>query len=73
MPPVRNRQLLSASDVATAVGIQPRSVLRVAQRIQVGEKVGGTWVFSFADMKAISQAKYSSPGNPNFSRKAIDR
>jgi len=62
-------KLLSSADAAAILGVSPDQVPRHARRLGVGQKIGGSWVFSAADVRAMKKTVRGRAGNPNFSKK----
>lgn len=58
-------QLVSASEVAEELDITTAWVKRLAERIEVGGKVGSFWVFLPSDVEKLRKAaEESRPGRP---------
>lgn len=56
--------MLTTTDVAARLGIDPSRVRRLAQTHGIGTKVGRDWLFTEADVAAMQQHSTGKPGHP---------
>lgn len=67
------KQLFSTAQVAEALGVHKSTVTRAANVHQIGQQVGGIWLFAQSDVKRLRSKCRLQVGNPNFGQKKQKR
>jgi hypothetical protein len=62
------KTLFGSSDVARFLSIDKTTVLRIADRCNLGVKIAGRMLFSSEDIDLIRKNYHGGPGNPNFKK-----
>ena len=62
------QELTGSSEVAAILRIDKTTVLRIANRCNVGAEVAGRMLFSKEDVEIIRKNYNGGPGNPNFKK-----
>lgn len=58
--------LYSTAQAADTLGVDKSTITRLAKRLEVGQLVGMSLVFTEAEVEALRGAKRDGPGNPQF-------
>ena len=64
-----NTTIYTTTSVASARGVTPTSVARMARSLGIGLRVGRDWIFTPAEAKLLKRRLQDGPGNPDFSKK----